>query len=208
MGRTICGEPQSCAYPVGAMRRAKIPVPTEHEEQKMCACGCGLPTPIAPRTDAAKGWVRGEPLRYLRHHHKRPKTKGRRDGYGHRIVRGHPRANPAGQVLEHMLVVEAALGHPLPPKAQVHHANGVRSDNRHGNLVACEDHAYHMLLHRRQRALAACGDPTWLPCARCKEYDAPERLVYHGKGSVVHPRCRDAYKCQWTQKHAQSNLPD
>lgn len=30
-----------------------------------CACGCGEQTRIAARTDSAKGWVRGEPLKYI-----------------------------------------------------------------------------------------------------------------------------------------------
>lgn len=35
---------------------------------RLCECGCGLPAPIAPRTNRTKGWVKGEPLRYIRFH--------------------------------------------------------------------------------------------------------------------------------------------
>ena len=34
----------------------------------LCECGCGQTTPTARRTDAAKGWVKGRPLRYVRGH--------------------------------------------------------------------------------------------------------------------------------------------
>lgn len=33
-----------------------------------CHCGCGRQTTIAPRTDRTKGWVGGQPLRYIRGH--------------------------------------------------------------------------------------------------------------------------------------------
>lgn len=36
-----------------------------------CLCGCGERTRIAPRTDSRKGWVKGQPLRYLFQHHRR-----------------------------------------------------------------------------------------------------------------------------------------
>lgn len=34
----------------------------------LCQCGCGLPAPIAPRTDARKGWVKGEPRPWRQGH--------------------------------------------------------------------------------------------------------------------------------------------
>jgi len=33
-----------------------------------CHCGCGQKTRIAPQTSAEKGWIRGEPVRYLSGH--------------------------------------------------------------------------------------------------------------------------------------------
>lgn len=35
---------------------------------KLCDCGCGQPAPIATRTDARHGWVKGQPLRFVRGH--------------------------------------------------------------------------------------------------------------------------------------------
>lgn len=89
----------------------------------------------------------------------------------------HPRVNVNGSVFAHVLVAERALGHYLPPRAEVHHVNENKKDNRPGNLVICEDHAYHMLLHRRLRALKACGNASWLRCNYCKGYDEPNAIT-------------------------------
>lgn len=33
-----------------------------------CQCGCGQKTNLAPQTDRQKGWIRGEPMRYVAGH--------------------------------------------------------------------------------------------------------------------------------------------
>lgn len=57
----------------------------------------------------------------------------------------------------HRARAEAALGHALPAKAIVHHADGTRSDT--GPLVICPNQAYHMELHRKMRIQQAGGNP-------------------------------------------------
>lgn len=56
---------------------------------------------------------------------------------GYRIVmvgKGHPMANSAGWCPEHRFVMAEHLGRPLLATENVHHVNGVRSDNRLENL--------------------------------------------------------------------------
>lgn len=62
-------------------------------------------------------------------------------GDGHILINkpGHPRANSNGYVLEHILIWEQAHGVPLPIGWEVHHLNGIPSDNRPENLKALPD---------------------------------------------------------------------
>lgn len=76
------------------------------------------------------------------------------EGYVRVLEHGHHRATERGYVLEHVLIAERALGKALPAGAEVHHVNEDRADNRRGNLVVCQDRAYHLLLHWRAAAIA------------------------------------------------------
>ena len=117
-----------------------------------CACGCG--GFVSPRFE--EGPIKGKP-RYIRnpegafiHGHNmkgRPNLKGRGPlsprwkggrtivgGYVHILMPEHPRAKKTGYMLEHRIVMERMLGRFLEPWEEVHHKNGVKTDNSPENL--------------------------------------------------------------------------
>lgn len=101
----------------------------------------------------------------------------------------HPRSSHQ-YVREHILKVERAIGKFLRRGAEVHHVNESKSDNRNENLVACHDHAYHMLLQRRQRAFRACGRADWRRCWICRDWSPPPEIVVRSPGGAYHLRCQ------------------
>jgi hypothetical protein len=158
-----------------------------------CHCGCGQKTSISPETNKKRGYIKGEPVRFL-HNHGRGSLSHRWHG-GHKIPRKghlmvlrpcHPRAGSYGYVFEHIIIAEKALGKPLPIKTIIHHHTPEQ-------LVICQDQAYHLLLHQRQRALKACGHANWRKCKRCHLYDNPINLSFPKSGGAYHKDCEAQY---------------
>ncbi len=117
------------------------------------------------------------------------------DGYGYTLIYnpGHPSCDKRGYVREHILVVEKVLGRFLKRPEEPHHLNGMKSDNNPGNFVLCPDRAYHMLLHQRMRALAACGNANYVRCAYGKDYDDPQNMFRNTQGRYYHKSCHNSY---------------
>lgn len=103
--------------------------------------------------------------------------------------------------LAHVLIAERVLGRPLPKAAQAHHVNGNGRDNRHQNLVICEDGGYHRLLHVRQRVLDAGENPDAdYVCGICK-LPKPRDQFFSTKRCYCRS-CRAEYGAAYRLKHA------
>lgn len=155
-----------------------------------CHCGCGQPTKIIAMNDAKRGRVKGQPYRFITGHGSRRSEKKR---YTRIFQPDSPNADAGGYLGEHIAVAERILGKPLPAEAEVHHLNRIGTDNAPANLVICENHAYHMLIHARTRALKACGNPNWRKCSFCKCWDDPANMNCSGAAikspSFYHQEC-------------------
>ncbi len=164
-----------------------------------CHCGCNQKTKLIDRNNKNTGLIKGQPNKFLRGHNNYSRNGGkvkRSGGYMLQKVYNHPNENQAGYIPYSHFVVEKVLGKFLPNNCEVHHVNGICDDDRHKNLVVCQDRAYHKLIHRRQRAFDACGNANWRKCWICKQYDDPKNIYIYSDGKyekTYHNKCANEY---------------
>ncbi len=124
----------------------------------------------------------------------------RLDSNGYEVLNRVDRSG--GDIRWHIVVAEKALGRQMPKGAEVHHVNEIRHDSTPSNLVICPDGAYHKLLHKRLNAKKACGNPNWLKCKICKEYDSPNNLSVTPNGKIgYHKKCINQYNREYRSKN-------
>ncbi len=152
----------------------------------LCECGCGQHTRLAYRNDKERGWIKGEPIRYVNGHYWRGRTdfpesakrkiarkyrqrvrspqdhpawKGGTKlclGYVYLHYPNHPHANKYGYVKRAVVVACKQLGRTLLPGECVHHKDGNRQNDSVDNIVVMT-RAEHSLLHiRARRSKDAC----------------------------------------------------
>lgn len=155
----------------------------------LCECGCGMETRIAATTQRRDGQFKGQPMRFI-HGHNRRKPNEHVEYRRLKIKLG---LGSAGQVKIHRLRAERALGHPLPLRAEVHHADGSRDED--APLVICQDRRYHQLLHSRMRVIAHGGDPN--ADSMCSVCQQPKPFSAFAKGASPYGcnhTCRECLK--------------
>lgn len=161
---------------------------------KLCECGCGKEVPLSKYNDKRRNHIKGQPIRFIHGHNIGKKEKSPAWKGGLSKTKGYIRININGEYKRHARAkATKALGKSLPRKSIVHHFDGTKNNDKNGNLVLCQDQAYHLLLHIRERAYRDCGNPNFLKCRICKKYDDPENLTIL-KGRQYHKKCAAEYQ--------------
>jgi RNase P subunit RPR2 len=139
---------------------------------KLCECGCGEPAPIAKYSDSTRGWVGGQPLRYIRGHWHRGRPKSPEQTLKMRLTKL-KQAMPAAE-LSRYLASDGALGwcprcKQLLP-AEDFHASSRYPDGLSSACKACQSERH--AAYRRERV----QDPEFLKKAasRSREWRAAQ----------------------------------
>ena len=112
------------------------------------------------------------------------------------------RKGPHAGKAEHTVVAERALGRSLPPGAEVHHIDENPANNLPSNLVVCQDHQYHMLIHHRMNVLRSGGNPdTHRICHQCRLPRLIEDFhVRRNRSGGRQSKCKECYRRLFREK--------
>jgi hypothetical protein len=97
------------------------------------------------------------------------------------------------ETYEHRVVAEGFLGRPLLPHEQVHHRNGVKTDNRPANLEVVDARS-HLLEHWQEGHYDPRVKRQTMPEAQCSGCDYHGRLRARGM-------CSRCYQQDYYQRH-------
>lgn len=118
------------------------------EQFKYCECGCGFTLPKLDKWGKEKYYIY---THWSRSHHPTNYRGWRKtsSGYIKIFMPEHRLADSSGCVLEHRLVWEEYHKACLLPWSEVHHINGIKTDNRIENLEGMSK-SQHITLHNRK----------------------------------------------------------
>ena len=113
-------------------------------------------------------------------------VKHHSEGYRYIWKPDHPACTKYGYVFEHRLVMERYLGRYITEDENIHHKNGIKTDNRIENLQLCESNSKHRHLHTKDMSDRFC-----LNCGNDKTY-----LRYNKYQQwLPHPITKERYVC-------------
>ena len=146
-----------------------------------CQCGCGRKTKLAPRNDKDRGWIKGQPMKYLNGHYWRNRTdypqrargilskkyqerirrledhpswKGGfkfQLGYLMILDKENPNANHSGYVKNCVLKAQKVLGRPLKPWIEMVHHINGNRLNDTNTNLLICTRGYHNFIHGRMK---------------------------------------------------------
>lgn len=139
--------------------------------------------------------------------------KKRTDGYNMVYIPSHPHASKEGYVMEHILVMEEALGRYIREDEEVHHINHIRDDNRPENLQVMtkkehasyhlkERHRNHQINYRKQAVRNITTGETFVSCKEAaKKYGVAPTNISRA--------CKESYRtvkgCKWEHVKEEEN---
>ena len=155
----------------------------------MAATHCTVESCDRPIRNKLRGLCNTHYLRVTRHgrlHSTRgERGKGTITSHGYKTIHAK---------YEHRILVESALGKPIPKGVEIHHVDGNKLNNAPTNLVVCQDRSYHHLLHMRQDALDTAGNPDYRKCLICTEYGDPNTMYEYASHSAKGKRYKHKQK--------------